>query len=127
MCVQYHFIVGSKNNDIRSHLYTNWYDIDLAIAFNNFTLSDLERRLRTEDLALLCQQALDLNDNTLSVVDINTVPSYLAFNIVEYGEVILSKNKKREFKEIERVYSIYEDEMITVRSNEKLLTVRAKK
>ncbi len=70
---------------------------------------------------------LGLHDHMLSVVDINTVPSYLAFNIVEYGDVILSKDKKREFKEIERVYSVYEAEIIAVRSSEKLFTTREEK
>ncbi len=34
---------------------TETSDIDLAIAFNNFALSDLDKRLRTENLTLLWQ------------------------------------------------------------------------
>lgn len=101
---------------------TKTSDIDLAVAFNNFALPDLDKRLRTETLALLWQQALNLNDNVISIVDINTAPSYLAFNIVEYGEVILCKDKIREFREIERVYSVYESEIISIRADDNIFT-----
>jgi hypothetical protein len=37
---------------------------------------------------------------------------YLAFNIVEYGKVINTKNKSRELKEVQRIYSQYKFEII---------------
>lgn len=87
-------------------------DIDLAIAFKNFNLSELDRKLRPQELSLIWSEQLNLPDGKLSIIDINTVPVYLALNVVEYGRVICSKNSAREFKEIQRIYSQYEFEMI---------------
>ncbi len=87
-------------------------DIDLAIAFKNFNLSELDRKLRPQELSLIWSEQLNLPDGKLSIIDINTVPVYLAFNVVEYGRVICSKNSAREFKETQRIYSQYEFEMI---------------
>lgn len=87
-------------------------DIDLAIAFKNFNLSDIDRKLRPQELSLILSEQLNLADGKLSIVDINNIPVYLAFNIVEYGQVIYVKNKTREFKEVQRIYSQYEFETI---------------
>jgi predicted nucleotidyltransferase len=87
-------------------------DVDMAIAFKNFSLSELDRKLRPQELNLIWSEQLNLPDGKLSIVDINTVPVYLAFNIVEYGKVICSKNKIRELKETQRIYSQYEFETI---------------
>jgi len=87
-------------------------DVDMAIAFKNFSLSELDRKLRPQELNLIWSEQLNLPDRKLSIVDINTVPVYLAFNIVEYGKVICSKNKIRELKETQRIYSQYEFETI---------------
>jgi predicted nucleotidyltransferase len=87
-------------------------DIDLAIAFKNFNLSELDRKLRPQELSLIWSEQLNLPDGKLSIIDINTVPVYLALNVVEYGRVICSKNSAREFKETQRIYSQYEFEMI---------------
>lgn len=87
-------------------------DIDIAIAFKNFNLTDLERKLRPQELSLILSAQLNLPDGKLSIVDINNVPVYLAFNIVEYGKVICSKNKTREFKEEQRIYGQFEFETI---------------
>jgi predicted nucleotidyltransferase len=87
-------------------------DIDLAIAFKNFNLSELDKKLRPQELTLILSEQLNLPDGTLSIIDINTVPVYLAINVVEYGRVIYSKNSSREFKETQRIYSQYEFEMI---------------
>ena len=87
-------------------------DIDLAIAFKNFNLSELDRKLRPQELSLIWSEQLNLPDGKLSIIDINTAPVYLAFNVVEYGRVICSKNSTREFKETQRIFSQYEFEMI---------------
>jgi len=83
-------------------------DIDIAIAFKNFDLTDIDRKLRPQELSLILSAQLNLSDDKLSIVDINNVPVYLAFNIVEYGRVIYCKNKVRELKEIQRIYSKFE-------------------
>ena len=87
-------------------------DIDLAIAFKSFNLSELDKKLRPQELSLILSEQLNLPDGKLSIIDINTVPVYLALNVVEYGRVIYSKNSSREFKETQRIYSQYEFEMI---------------
>lgn len=92
-------------------------DIDVAIAFQNFSLTDMERKLRPEEYALIWAAELNLPDAKLSVVDINSIPTYLAFNVVEYGRVLLSKDKPREYKETQRIYSQFEFEMIESRAS----------
>jgi len=87
-------------------------DIDIAIAFKNFNLTDLDRKLRPQELSLIWSDQLNLPDGKLSIVDINNVPVYLAFNVVEYGKVLSAKNKGRELKEVQRIYSQYEFETI---------------
>ncbi len=87
-------------------------DIDIAIAFKNFKCSDIDRKLRPQELSLILSEQLNLTDGKLSIVDINNIPVYLAFNIVEYGQVIYVKNKTRELKEVQRIYSQYEFETI---------------
>jgi len=87
-------------------------DIDIAIAFKNFDLTDIDRKVRPQELSLILCSQLNISDNKLSIVDINNVPVYLSFNIVEYGGVIYCKNKVRELKEIQRIYSVFEFETI---------------
>tara|TARA_B110000467_G_C18209714_1_gene416672 strand:- start:514 stop:903 length:390 start_codon:yes stop_codon:yes gene_type:complete len=87
-------------------------DIDIAIAFKNFNLTELDRKLRPQELSLIWSDQLNLPDGKLSIVDINNVPVYLAFNVVEYGKVLSAKNKGRELKEVQRIYSQYEFETI---------------
>jgi predicted nucleotidyltransferase len=79
-------------------------DYDIAIAFKNFNLSPTHRLLRPNELAIDWADDLAVNTELISIVDINTVPIYLAFNIVEYGEVIYSSDSGREFKEQDRIY-----------------------
>lgn len=87
-------------------------DIDIAIAFKNFHLTDIDRKLRPQKLSLILCAQLNISDDKLSIVDINNVPVYLSFNIVEYGRVFYCKNKVRELKEIQRIYSVFEFETI---------------
>jgi len=91
-------------------------DIDIAIAFKSFNITDIDRKLRPQELSLILSAQLNLSDNKLSIVDINNVPVYLAFNIVEYGRVFYCKNKVRELKEIQRIYSQFEFESIKHKS-----------
>lgn len=87
-------------------------DIDIAIAFKNFNLTDINRKIRPQEYTLIWAAKLNLPDNKLSIIDINNVPVYLAFNVVEYGKVIYCKNKVRELKETQRIYSQFEFESI---------------
>ncbi|MBL4941385.1 MAG: nucleotidyltransferase domain-containing protein [Colwellia sp.] len=97
---------------------TEQSDYDLAIAFKNFELSATGKFLRPNELALIWSDDFKLPANLLSVVDINLVPIYLAFNIVEYGEIIYQTKTSRSFKEQNRIYSQYEYQMIESIRNE---------
>jgi hypothetical protein len=82
------------------------------MAFKNFKLTDIDWKLRPQELSLILSAQLNLSDDKLSIVDINNVPVYLAFNIVEYGRVLYCKNKMRELKDVQRIYSVFEFETI---------------
>ena len=88
-------------------------DFDIAIAFNNFALSQFDKAVRPQEYALQWNSELNLPEKMISVVDINTIPSYLAVNVIEYGNVLLSKDISREMKERQRIYSQFEYETIT--------------
>ncbi len=81
-------------------------DYDLAVAFKTFIKDDpLAERLRPECLALDWQQALDLSEKALSVVDINQAPIPLAFEIVDADSVLFSRDENRLWRETLRIHS----------------------
>lgn len=80
-------------------------DIDLAIKVP-YTLAMPE--LFAEELALEWQSALQLSEHRLSVVAINRAPAALAFNIIEYGKVLLCTNQYEYMQIVPRIYSKYE-------------------
>ena len=51
---------------------------------------------------------LNIEESKLSVVDINAVPAYLGFNIVEYGDVLYQEPSMRRVIEMNRIFSQYE-------------------
>lgn len=87
-------------------------DFDIAIAFKNFNLPIVERFLRPNELAIEWAAKLGLAENKVSIVDINLVPVYLSFNIVEYGKIIYQTDTLRAYREQDRIYSQYEFQMI---------------
>ena len=80
-------------------------DYDLAVAFYSFFKSPLDIRIRPEILALEWQQALQLEENKLSIVDINQVNIPLAYEIIQYDCVLLCHSGKRLFLEEKRIQS----------------------
>lgn len=80
-------------------------DYDLAIAFFSFLKNPLETRLRPEMLALEWQSRLNLNENKLSIVDINQINIPLAYEIIQYNRVLLCRDYKRLWNEEKRIYS----------------------
>lgn len=70
-------------------------DYDLAIAFNDFSLDALARYVRPHSLALDWAGALQLPEQKVSVVDINQVPIYLAYQIIDTGQLIYSERLGR--------------------------------
>lgn len=80
-------------------------DYDLAIAFTNFLTDPLDKRARPEMLALEWQSLLKLDEHTLSIVDINQVPVVLAYEIIQYNNVLFCRDEKRWWREENRIYS----------------------
>jgi len=80
----------------------------LAIAFRNFTLDSLARYSRPHALALDWAGALNLPEQQLSIVDINQVPIYLAYQIIDTGQLIYNDGSARAWQEITRINSLFE-------------------
>ncbi|MFV0574457.1 MAG: type VII toxin-antitoxin system MntA family adenylyltransferase antitoxin [Vibrio sp.] len=83
-------------------------DYDLAIAFKDFSLSDFEKRIRPNQLALELSSSLGIPSEKLSIVDINQVPIYLSYSIVEHGKIIYQLPSSRAHKEFVRISAIFE-------------------
>lgn len=83
-------------------------DYDLAIAFNDFSLDRLVRYTRPHSLALDWATRLALPEQQLSIVDINQVPIYLAYQIIDTGLLIYSNGSSRAWQEITRINSLFE-------------------
>lgn len=81
-------------------------DFDLAVAFAKVKLPDpLDNRLRPELLALDWQRALNLNEEQLSLVDINLAPTPLAFSVIDTGQILWCANEGRRMREETRIMS----------------------
>ncbi len=98
------WLYGSKASDTAQE----HSDYDLAIAFKQFNLPLFEKYIRPHELAIDWAQTLNLPERKISIVDINAVPMYLAYNIVEYGKVIYQTGTAQAYKEQNRIYSQYE-------------------
>lgn len=90
-------------------------DFDLAVAFKEHVLSTLALRTRPECLAIEWAEQLNLPIEKLSIVDINRVPIALAFNVIEYGELIYNNNPLLVYKEYNRIHSMFEHQLIEAR------------
>ena len=81
-------------------------DFDLAIAFNHDLLSSKADDFYSQDLA--CDWSSKLNVD-ISIIDINKVPTPLAYNVINEGIVIQSNNDYRRLSEERRVWSLWEE------------------
>lgn len=68
--------------------------------------------LRQNELTMDWALSLGIDEDKLSIVDINRCPVYLAFNVVELGSVVFETGSMRVYKEQNRIYSQYEFQMI---------------
>ena len=93
-------------------------DIDIAIAFKNCKLSVLDKFLRPNELALEWHCILGISESKLSLVDINLIPIYLAYNVVSDGRVIFQTPTARACIEYNRILSQYEYCLVENRKNE---------
>lgn len=87
-------------------------DFDLAIAFKDHTLPALSLRSRPECIAIEWAEGLNTPLDKLSIVDINRIPIALAFNVIEYGQLIYSSNPLRVYQEENRIRSMFEYQLI---------------
>jgi len=83
-------------------------DIDLAVIFKTWQEDVLERRLRSELLAISWQKILKLDEDQLSILDMNIAPIPLAMSVLTTGKLMLSKNKARQLQEQQRIMSKWE-------------------
>lgn len=87
-------------------------DIDLAVCFNVWIDDPVERRLRPELLAIEWQTTLNLEDGSMSVVDINQAPIGLAMSVLSYSNVLHCKNDVRKMREQQRIMSMWETDFL---------------
>ncbi len=83
-------------------------DYDFAVAFNDFSGSELERRLRPEELSITWAERMSVDSEQNSIVDINLAPLPLAGEVINSGEVLLCKDRMRLYREENRISGMIE-------------------
>lgn len=83
-------------------------DYDLAVIFSSWEPDPLERRLRPEVLALDWQQALDLPENHISIVDLASCPVPLGWSVLSEGKLLVDKQPEVRMTIESRIFSIWE-------------------
>ena len=79
-------------------------DYDLALAF-----SDRDAGMAPFYTDELAYQWSQLTGASVSIVDINTIPVPLAYNVVNEGVVLISKNALRLHSEQARIWSLWDE------------------
>jgi len=87
---------------------TSTSDIDIAVAFIQPLPDTIDNYVRPERLAMQWRGALNLQDDQLSIVDINRAPVPLAYNIITQGQVIYCRSDLRLRTEEQRIWSLWE-------------------
>lgn len=83
-------------------------DYDLAVAFTDWIDDAMERRLRPEMLALEWQQALELSEGGLSIVDLAIAPVPLGWSILSEGRLLLDRHPQLRMRQEARIMSRWE-------------------
>jgi len=83
-------------------------DIDLAVVFKDWQEDIIERRLKSELLAIEWQKLLGLQEAELSILDMEIASIPLAMSVLSTGQLLLSKNNSRQLKEQQRIMSKWE-------------------
>ena len=99
------WLYGSRslgNNDDNS-------DYDIALAFNQVSTSKHESLLKLQDIKSAWLKDSSLNENQLSIVDINHAPIPLAVNIIETGELLFCNDDFRYTRELNRIWGQWSD------------------
>ncbi|WIO75366.1 nucleotidyltransferase domain-containing protein [Porticoccaceae bacterium LTM1] len=85
-------------------------DYDLAVAYREFEKDPYQATIRPHLLAMDWRNELGLGESQLSVVDINRCPIPLAYNIVDQGQLLLSKDDLRQAREQSRIWGLWADQ-----------------
>jgi predicted nucleotidyltransferase len=83
-------------------------DIDLAVVFKHWQEDIIERRLKSELLAIAWQKKLGLKEADISILDMGIVKIPLAMSVLSTGKLLLSKNYSRQLQEQQRIMSKWE-------------------
>jgi predicted nucleotidyltransferase len=83
-------------------------DIDLAVVFKDWEEDIIERRLKSELLAMEWQKELGLKDGDISILDMEIASIPIAMSVLSTGKLLLSKNNSRQLKEQQRIMSKWE-------------------
>ena len=83
-------------------------DVDLAVIFKTWHEYIVERRLKSELLAMHWQKVLNLNEDELSVLDMGIAPIPIAMSVLTTGRLLFSKNSARQLQEQQRIMSKWE-------------------
>ncbi len=92
-------------------------DHDFAVAFKHIKKDTLEQRLMPVLLAQQWADALGVEDNKISIVDINHIPLPLAQEILQTGKVLHCKNGLRLAREENRISGMWADYLIREQNN----------
>jgi len=87
-------------------------DFDLAIAYKDFIKDPLERSLRPEKLSMEWTSLLKLSEGMISIVDINNIPTQLAWEIISKGRVVHDQQNGRSYREFDRICREYENDIL---------------
>jgi len=83
-------------------------DIDLAVVFKHWQEDIIDRRLKSELLAIAWQKKLGLKEADISILDMGIVKIPLAMSVLSTGKLLLSKNYSRQLQEQQRIMSKWE-------------------
>lgn len=84
-------------------------DYDFAVAFASFPHDAWDKRLQPVLLGQQWADVLGVADDKISVIDINHVPTPLAFSVIEHGIELLVKSPLRLAREENRISAMWED------------------
>lgn len=92
-------------------------DYDFAVAFKHIKEDPLEQRLAPILLAQQWADALGVEENKISIADINHIPLALAQEITQTGKVLHCKNGLRLATEENRISGMWADYLIREQGN----------
>ena len=80
-------------------------DIDLAVAFSHFIKDPIENQIRIDRLKTDWENQLQVQQNQLSIIDINNIPIPLAWEIVQTDCIAYENQTMRKITEENRIFS----------------------